>query len=123
MINWFVCFRTYVEVLHTNGFTLGYGEPLGVADFYPNFGRWQPGCGIEITGTCSHLRAPELFAEAINSHGFVAKRCESVKEIGRNRCTDQSPGDTFVMTSEPSNYDLEGYFYFETNKKSPFAKG
>lgn len=32
----------YVEVIHTNGGTLGFREPLGQADFFPNFGRSQP---------------------------------------------------------------------------------
>ena len=26
--------RNYVEIIHTNGWTLGFGEPLGQADFY-----------------------------------------------------------------------------------------
>jgi hypothetical protein len=28
----------YVEIIHTNGGTLGFGEPIGQADFYPNGG-------------------------------------------------------------------------------------
>lgn len=30
---------TYVEVQHTNRDQLGYAEPIGDADFYPNYGR------------------------------------------------------------------------------------
>jgi pancreatic triacylglycerol lipase len=33
----------YVEVIHTNGWTLGFGEPIGQADFFPNWGSSQPG--------------------------------------------------------------------------------
>lgn len=33
----------YVEVIHTNGGLLGFREPIGQADFFPNFGRTQPG--------------------------------------------------------------------------------
>lgn len=36
-------FRAYVEIMHTAGGSLGFGEPLGHADFFPNFGRSQPG--------------------------------------------------------------------------------
>lgn len=96
---------------------------MGKADFYPNFGRWQNGCGLEILGSCSHKRAPELFAEAINSQGFVATRCESAREIEKDRCTDQSMNQTYIMSSEPPNYSLEGYFFFETNKAALFAMG
>uniref|UniRef100_A0A182QA29 Lipase domain-containing protein n=1 Tax=Anopheles farauti TaxID=69004 RepID=A0A182QA29_9DIPT len=34
----------YVEVIHTNGGTLGMYQPIGTADFYPNGGKHQPGC-------------------------------------------------------------------------------
>lgn len=33
----------YVEVIHTNGALQGFEEPLGTADFYPNYGQKQPG--------------------------------------------------------------------------------
>lgn len=33
----------YVEVIHTNGKLQGFGEPIGTADFYPNYGQRQPG--------------------------------------------------------------------------------
>jgi Lipase len=32
----------HVEVVHTNIANLGMREPVGHADFYPNFGRTQP---------------------------------------------------------------------------------
>lgn len=34
----------YVEVIHTNYHMLGFREPIGDADFYPNWGRIMPGC-------------------------------------------------------------------------------
>lgn len=34
----------YVEIIHTNYHMLGFREPIGDADFYPNFGRIMPGC-------------------------------------------------------------------------------
>lgn len=33
----------YVEVIHTDGGLQGLREPMGTADFYPNFGYKQPG--------------------------------------------------------------------------------
>lgn len=40
-------FSVYVEVLHTNAGLLGLAAPLGQADFYPNFLKTQPGCGLD----------------------------------------------------------------------------
>lgn len=44
----------YVQVIHTNGGHLSIPYPVGDADFYPNWGRDQPGCGGTKTGAC-HL--------------------------------------------------------------------
>lgn len=109
--------------MHTNGWTLGFGQPLGHADFFPNFGRWQPGCGLDLTGSCSHLRAPIYFAESINSNEFVAKRCASFYEIDHDRCTVQETNSFAIMRPEPPNIGLTGYFYLQTNAMSPYGKG
>lgn len=100
---------------------MGFGEPLGQADFYPNYGRWQPGCGWEITGSCSHGRAAELFAESINHNFFVAERCKSFDEVYKNRCTSED--ERFLMRPEPANYGLEGIFYLATNPQPLFGTG
>lgn len=52
----------YVEVLHTNGGSLGlgFGQPIGNIDFFPNGGSIQPGC---LTNICHHLRAVDLFSK------------------------------------------------------------
>ena len=118
-----ICFRNYVEIMHTNGFTLGIGEAIGQADFYPNYGRSQPGCFIDLFGSCAHLRAPEYFAESINSPNFVATRCKSADEIKKNHCTDQSPGVNYTMQPDSSNYELKGVFFLSTNSKPLFALG
>lgn len=109
--------------MHTNGGTLGFGKPLGQADFFPNYGQTQKGCGLDLFGTCSHLRAPEYFAESITSDGFIAQRCESFAEIKNSRCTNELPGEFVVMRSEPANYGLKGIFYLKTNSNSPYAVG
>lgn len=113
---------SYVEIHHTNGWTLGFGEPLGQADFFPNFGKSQPGCGIDLTGSCAHSRAPEFFAESITSTiGFVSQRCTSFAEVDKGTCTPY--GGTAKMGGEPPNSGLTGYFYASTNSASPFARG
>lgn len=109
--------------MHTNGGTLGFGKPLGQVDIFPNFGRSQPGCGLDLFGTCAHLRASEYFAESITSDGFIAHRCESFVEIGKNRCTVETFDEFIIMRPEPANYGLEGIFFLKTNSKSPYAIG
>lgn len=110
--------RTYVEVIHTSGGINGYMDPIGQADFYPNFGRYQPGCSVDLF-FCSHLRVIYLFAESLNNNRFKAKKCLSYNEIIRDVCT--SNGDRFLMGGEPSNSNLQGIFYLKTNAVSPFA--
>jgi pancreatic triacylglycerol lipase len=107
--------------MHTNGWTLGFGEPLGQADFFPNYGRSQPGCGVDLTGSCAHGRAPTFFAESLNNNQFIAQRCASFDEVNNGRCTVQSSGHR--MGGEPANSGLQGFFYLTTNSNSPFGRG
>lgn len=111
----------YVEIIHTNGWNLGFGNPIGQSDFYPNFGYSQPGCGIDLTGSCAHGRAYEFFAESIYNPNFVAQGCTSANDIRYNRCTQT--GETARMGGEPPNHGVTGYFILDTNAASPFARG
>lgn len=80
----------YVHVMHTNDGTLGFGIIMGHADYYPNGGSAQPGCGIDITGACAHNRAFRYFAESFDNNSFVAKRCDTYRNYNRNRCDDNA---------------------------------
>lgn len=64
-------------------------EKLGNANFYSNFGSQHKGCS-DVNSMCAHMRAPDLFAESINSRGFVANKLE----IKRNRCTNKTLNPT-----------------------------
>lgn len=40
-----------VEVIHTTGGYIGFNNPIGLRDFYPNGGKWpQPGCTVDFAG-------------------------------------------------------------------------
>jgi hypothetical protein len=134
----------YVEVIHTNGATLGMGmiAAIGDADFYVNGvrscliftdlgefiflisfqGRSQPGCFISY---CSHSRAAYLFQESLllgSSNNFAAKRCNNQNEAESKKCSGESG---FLMGGEPSNaqLNLSGIFYLDTNSDSPYGRG
>lgn len=80
----------------------------------------QPGCGLDVAGSCAHSRAHEFFAETIISERFVARRCDSYQEISRRNCNGSG---TALMGGEPGNIGLRGIFFVETNGNSPFARG
>lgn len=91
-----------VEVIHTAAGSLGFSAPLGDASFYPNGGRSQPGCGLDMAGACAHSRAHEFYCESLNSEvGFHSHNCASYDEIRRGRCT--TVGDMKPMGGDPGN--------------------
>jgi len=57
---------SFVDVIHTNGRKLGEGmaRSIGHADFWPNGGASQPGCG-SMDNSCSHHRAHDLYQASV----------------------------------------------------------
>ncbi|XP_037028793.1 pancreatic lipase-related protein 2-like [Bradysia coprophila] len=112
-----------VETIHTNAGTLGFSAPLGDATFYPNGGRSQPGCGIDLAGSCAHSRAHEFYVESINTQThFYSYPCQSYDEIRRGRCT--VTGEQHRMGGDPGNQGTaHGVFFLETARQAPFALG
>ncbi|KAF5292905.1 hypothetical protein FQR65_LT11157 [Abscondita terminalis] len=72
-----------VDVIHTNMRLLSLSQPQGHLDFYPNGGRFQPGCPelsdiwtVTNSLECNHGRAYYYFAETIrNKRAFKSYRC------------------------------------------------
>lgn len=111
-----------VEVMVTAGGSLGFAAPIGDATFYPNGGRSQPGCGLDMSGSCAHSRAIELYAESINTDlGFYSLNCASYDEIRRGRCN--SVGEIIRMGGNVPRFDADGVYYLETNNRPPYARG
>ncbi|XP_071451487.1 lipase member H-like [Hetaerina americana] len=82
----------FVDVIHTCGGLLGFRTPIGKVDFFPNGGTIpQPGCPLDymFAGTCSHSRAWKLYAESVNSVGFVSVPCASYQDFKRRNCNFQ----------------------------------
>ncbi|XP_018398479.1 PREDICTED: pancreatic triacylglycerol lipase-like [Cyphomyrmex costatus] len=109
----------YVEIIHTNGGVLGFLEPIGNIDFYPNGGQKQVGCGVDLGGSCSHSRSFQYFAESITSHvGFLARQCDSFSKFKSGLCNDTQA--SFMGGHKPF-FRPNGKFYLITNPSSPFA--
>lgn len=109
----------YVESIQTNGGKLGFLKPIGEAAFYPNGGKSQPGCGIDVSGSCSHGRAYEYYAEAIVHNGFRSISCFNYDLAVKKNCgksySDNKLGD-------PANdHGVSGVFYTPVNKHPPFG--
>lgn len=111
----------YVESIQTNGAILGFGQPIGKASFYMNGGRSQPGCGIDITGSCSHTKAVLYYVEALLWNNFPSIKCESSVDANKNNC-----GNTYssvFMGASINFFVAEGIFYVPVNKESPYGLG
>lgn len=76
----------YVEVIHTDTNFLGYTDPCGDADFYPNGGSGMPGCFLN---SCSHSRAYEYMASSVKYNHLLANECATLREATRDRCTGE----------------------------------
>lgn len=110
----------YVESIQTNGGTLGFLDPIGKGAFYPNGGKSQPGCGIDLTGSCAHSRSYIYYSESLRKNDFPTMKCSTYTAAVGNQC-----GSTYstVRMGSPANYGTSGYFYVPVNSASPYGKG
>ncbi|XP_049763711.1 pancreatic triacylglycerol lipase-like [Schistocerca cancellata] len=106
----------FVEVIHTS--TLGWADPLGHADFFPNGGTFQEGCSA-VDLECSHNRSYELYAESITSSAFVSYQCDSWNNFQNGNCN----GNAQVAMGAPTPSGTTGTFYLRTNGSPPYAQG
>ncbi|XP_012286201.1 pancreatic triacylglycerol lipase-like [Orussus abietinus] len=111
----------FVDIIHTCGAILGFLQPLGHVDFYPNGGvAVQPGCccTVEVTEACSHGRSYMYYTESINSKtGFPAKKCSSWNAFTKGDCEDN---DTALMGAHVS-HSASGSYYLRTRSEPPYS--
>ncbi|XP_055859351.1 pancreatic lipase-related protein 2-like [Episyrphus balteatus] len=112
----------YVEVIHTNGGTLGFLEPIGHADFYANGGQVQPGCfKIDVVGLCAHLRSYWYYAESIIENSFKSMKCQGYTSAILNTCHDVIDE---IRLGGADNYELaSGEYYTPVNELPPYGRG
>lgn len=118
----------FVDVLHSNPGILGFPQPIGDVDFYPNPGTWiQPGCWFDdliknrelsYFYGCSHNRAWRLYAESIrNPAGFPATLCRDWTSA-TGSCRFEINGYMGYGAQPP----MTGKMYLLTNSKPPYAR-
>ncbi|KAJ8983362.1 hypothetical protein NQ317_009275 [Molorchus minor] len=101
---------------------LGFRQSLGHADYFPNGGSSQPGCILDIAGTCAHARSYIYYAESILSeNNFKATPCSSYLRYKLNWC-----GSNTNPLSQMAGYSIDtrasGDYYLDANSNSPYAK-
>ncbi|CAG9857208.1 unnamed protein product [Phyllotreta striolata] len=83
----------FVQIIHTGGGSnrIGQIKPLGHADYYANGGKKQPGCDLELTGLCSHIRVIPLYIKTLlNSTQFLATSCDSEENYNNGTCRNNN---------------------------------
>uniref|UniRef100_A0A182QQE5 Lipase domain-containing protein n=1 Tax=Anopheles farauti TaxID=69004 RepID=A0A182QQE5_9DIPT len=106
----------YVEIIHTNGKALGFFSNIGQADYYPNGGVRQPGCGFSLS--CSHQRAVDFFKESLKIRNYYARRCDGLTNLGPTCSNERTAlGGLVWKSSKPS-----GVYYIETAASEPFLR-
>ncbi|XP_041975195.1 lipase member H-A-like isoform X2 [Aricia agestis] len=104
----------YVESIHTDGGFLGIMDAISNADFYPNGGKNpQPGCWIS---TCSHGRAPELFASSVRTNHFIGRQCGNIWEAELSTCN----GGSLHMGNAVMGKRGSGIYGLRTGSNWPF---
>jgi hypothetical protein len=112
----------HVENIVTDAGNLGFSNPIGHANFYPNWGVNQPGCA---GSTCSHSRVNDFYQHSINMNNiFGATRCRGFADITSRNCV--SSGAARRMGGEPvidGTSPAETVFFLTTGATAPFAHG
>uniref|UniRef100_A0A182JT06 Lipase domain-containing protein n=1 Tax=Anopheles christyi TaxID=43041 RepID=A0A182JT06_9DIPT len=122
----------FVDVIHTDGLTLGENVVRGNADFFPNSGTPpQPGCetlDVFTLHSCSHARSTGFFAESILlPYSFISCAC-SREEISRKDdiCLPDVRETSLrecVPMGEALGPSARGTFFTRTSRVPPFGLG
>ncbi|XP_011187982.1 phospholipase A1 VesT1.02-like [Zeugodacus cucurbitae] len=111
----------YVESIQTNGGELGFLKPIGKGAFYPNGGKSQPGCPLDVTGACSHARSCSYYAEAVAREDFPSMRCGDYQEAVKDKCGSSYSG--VKMGAVTNAYMVSGEYYVPVHSSSPYGFG
>ncbi|XP_012784532.2 lipase member H [Ochotona princeps] len=99
----------FVDVIHSDTDALGFKDPLGNIDFYPNGGSDQPGCPQTIFGgmqyfKCDHQMSVFLYLSSLRKNCTItAYPCDSYRDYRNGKCIN-------CGTSQGKPCPLLGYY-------------
>ncbi|KAF7271108.1 hypothetical protein GWI33_015971 [Rhynchophorus ferrugineus] len=99
----------FVDVIHSCGGVLGYKDPLGHVDVYPNGGvPPQPGCFIdELTNACSHGWSWKIFASSlVKEEPYIGIQCVTLEDAITGNCSKEH-----IPIGDPTPPNSRGLFY------------
>jgi len=127
---------TFVDAIHTSAGAnlltgeMGFVQPIGHVDFYPNGGAKQPHCAGKISLTCNHGMSVLYMDASLSTElrlrrlrmqrcQFRAFKCTNYKEYTSGQCAD-TKGDSrmgYFSTSLPGR----GTHYLTNTANYPFC--
>ncbi|KAK0076501.1 hypothetical protein PV325_005270 [Microctonus aethiopoides] len=110
----------FVDSIHTCIGIVGFIQPIGHIDFYPNGGLLpQPGCPpADPTVLCSHLIAFVFMFNSIKyPDQFDAVECDSWENYKKGSCSDNS----IAKMGEYVDRNARGKYYLETSPSIDFC--
>lgn len=116
----------FVDVIHSDIDALGYKEPLGNIDFYPNGGLDQPGCPKTIFGgleyfKCDHQRSVYLYLSSLRDNCAVTTYpCDSYRDYRNGKCV--SCGTPQKESCPLLGYYADGWKDYLRGKDPPMTK-
>ncbi|XP_030748654.1 pancreatic triacylglycerol lipase-like [Sitophilus oryzae] len=110
----------YVEAVHTDASLLGVYYSVGNSDFWPNGGKSQPGCELDVFGSCAHGRSYLYIGESITNNNFYSRECDSYSDYIAGECTNNIVA---MMGGPTHNTSITGNYYLRTNSSSPYSLG
>jgi pimeloyl-ACP methyl ester carboxylesterase len=118
----------YVDGIHTSAGSnillgqLGFTNPFGSIDFYPNGGKSQPRCSGSLSLTCNHYSAVIYMDASLTASTqclFLSYNCNSWDEYDSGRCTGTDSGSRMGYFSVRQSG--RGNHYLRTTSRSPFC--
>jgi len=113
----------HVENIVTDAGNLGFAQPIGHSNHYPNWGVSQPGCA---GSTCSHSRVNDFFQHSINhANIFGATRCRGHADITGRNCVSSGASRRLGGHTPPIDGTSPALtvFFLTTGASAPFAHG
>ncbi|GAB1609655.1 pancreatic triacylglycerol lipase-like, partial [Argonauta hians] len=138
----------FVDAIHSDvgyiiGLGLGMESQVGHVDFYPNGGKFQPGCpqfkisgsivggvigwlnkltpGAKAAFVCSHKRAEKFYIESINSAcPFYSYKCSNVADLNSGKCFHKH-GQLGKMGFHADKSEARGKHMLKTFKTQPYC--